>query len=375
MADEVLSTSDDLAAVSLEIIAAGQVASGAFLAGPTFSQYRYSWLRDGSFIAEALDLAGAHERSARFHHWVARIVSASAEGLDRARATARRGSVPHETDYLHCRYTADGATADGDWPTFQLDGPGIWLWGLGRHVELAGSIDGELSSAAAIVARYLADLWPIPCADAWEEFEDQVHTSTLAAIAAGLRAASSMWSELAADKSIKQARAAIDARLSEGTGALTKWPGNPEVDGSLLWLAAPYEYLAPEHHRFAATLARIEAELISDGVGVHRYRSDTFYGGGAWPVLSSAYGRVLLRRDGPGDIDHARRILHWIEAQANEAGALPEQVAEHALAPHRLDEWRDRWGESANPLLWSHAAYLALRIELEQHQARTAALG
>jgi hypothetical protein len=28
-------------------------------------------------------------------------------------------------------------------------------------------------------------------------------------------------------------------------------------------------------------------------------------------------------------------------------------------------EWRQRWGESARPLLWSHAAYLALRTELD----------
>ena len=26
----------------------------------------------------------------------------------------------------------------------------------------------------------------------------------------------------------------------------------------------------------------------ADGLGVHRYRSDTYYGGGAWPVLTSA---------------------------------------------------------------------------------------
>ena len=93
--------------------------------------------------------------------------------------------------------------------------------------------------------------------------------------------------------------------------------------------------------------------------------TDTFYGGGAWPVLTSAYGRVLLRRDGPGDRQRAMAALRWIEAQADPEGRLPEQVADRAFAPHRLAEWRERWGESATPLLWSHAAYLALRAELE----------
>ena len=112
--------------------------------------------------------------------------------------------------------------------------------------------------------------------------------------------------------------------------------------------------------RFAATLARIEDEIITDGPGVHRYRSDTYYGGGAWPVLTSAYGRVLLRRDDPGDLERALEALRWIEAQADQRGELPEQVADHAFAPERIDEWRESWGESARPLLWSHAAYLSL---------------
>ena len=146
-------------------------------------------------------------------------------------------------------------------------------------------------------------------------------------------------------------------------GAFTKWAGNPEVDASLLWMAAPYESVSATESRFAATLSRIEDELTTDGPGVHRYRSDTYYGGGAWPVLTSAYGRVLLRRGDPGDLERALEALGWIEAQAAD-GELPEQVADHALAPERIDEWREMWGESARPLLWSHAAYLSLHSEL-----------
>lgn len=368
MADARLTPAIDLAAVSLEVIAAGQAASGAFIAGPTFSQYGYSWFRDGAFIAEALDLVGEHERSGRFHRWVARLVLGSVDGLERARAAARRGIVPDEADYLHCRYAPDGAAGGDDWPTFQLDGPGIWLWALARHLRLGSDHDDDLRSAAAHVARYLSDLWPIPSADAWEEFPEQVHTSTLAGISAGLRSAASLWPELADDPGVASAREAIDGRLLSGSGPFTKWPGNPEVDASLLWMAAPYELLSPDDPRFAATLERIETELVSDGVGVHRYPADTYYGGGAWPVLSSAYGRVLLRRDTPGDIAHATRILRWIEAQADEAGRLPEQVPDDALAPERIDGWRRLWGESARPLLWSHAAYLALLAELEPHR-------
>ena len=53
-----------------------------------------------------------------------------------------------------------------------------------------------------------------------------------------------------------------------------------------------------------------------------------------------------------------------MEAQADATGDLPEQVAAHALHPTRIDEWRASWGESARPLLWSHATHLVLRHEL-----------
>lgn len=354
----------DLFDTSLRVIAAGQAESGAFMASPTFSQYPYSWLRDGAFIAEALDQVGHLERSARFHHWVAALVLARAAGMERAMASARRGDVPSADDYLHCRYDLDGSVADIDWPTFQLDGPGIWLWALAHHERHGGHVADDVRRAARQTARYLAALWRTPCSDAWEEFHEHVHTSTLAAIKAGLDAAVTLEPGLADTAEVAQARASIDARL-RNDDAFTKWRDSPDVDASLLWIAVPYGLLSPDDPRFAATLSRIEDELISVDGGVHRYRTDTYYGGGAWPVLTAAYGRVLLHRGAPGDRERAWEALRWIEHQADSEGQLPEQVANHAFAPERIDEWRQRWGESARPLLWSHATYLSLRTELE----------
>jgi GH15 family glucan-1,4-alpha-glucosidase len=355
----------DLCEVSLRVIAAGQAASGAFVASPTFSQYRFAWLRDGAFIAEALDLVGELGRAARFHAWVAGIVLGSADGLERAIVKARSGEVPSTDEYLHCRYGIDGSRSEGQWHTFQLDGPGIWLWAVAHHARHGGHLDDAVHDAVRLTARYLAATWPLPCADAWEESPERVHTSTLAAIRAGLDGAVTVAPDLAGETEVAGSRAVISARLSTSDGPYTKWQGSHSVDASLLWMVAPYGSVAVSEPRFAATLARIEDELIDVDGGLHRYREDTFYGGGAWPVLTAAYGRVLLRRRAPGDLDRARAALRWIEAQADARGLLPEQVAGCAFAPRHIEEWRQRWGESARPLLWSHAAYLALHAELE----------
>jgi GH15 family glucan-1,4-alpha-glucosidase len=42
-------------APSVAAILRNQHPSGAIVASPDFSQYQYCWLRDGSFIAHALD--------------------------------------------------------------------------------------------------------------------------------------------------------------------------------------------------------------------------------------------------------------------------------------------------------------------------------
>mgnify|MGYP001818337886 CR=1 FL=1 len=366
-ADRPSALSPDLVETSLSVIRAGQAPSGALTAGPTFSQYGFSWFRDGSFIAEALSMAGEIESADRFHRWVARIVLASVQGIERARAAGRAGRVPDEADYLHCRYSADGEPSrDDGWFSFQLDGPGIWLWSLTRHLLYGGRLDDELYAAVGPTARYLADLWQLPCADAWEEHGDKVHTSTLAAIRAGLDAAVSLEPGLADEPAVADAPTGLEAWMSADEGAYTKWAGSDEVDASVLWMAAPYETVLPTEARFAATLERIEREIVDADGAVHRFISDTFYGGGAWPVLTSAYGRVLLRRGEPVDLERALAALRWIEAQADAHGHLPEQVPDHALAPERIDEWREQWGESARPLLWSHATYLALRTELAE---------
>jgi GH15 family glucan-1,4-alpha-glucosidase len=362
-------TTRDLAARSIEIILDGQTSNGAFIAGPTFSQYGYAWLRDGAFIAEALDLVGRHDMSARFHDWVAGVICDSAAGIERSIGAGRRGDRPGPQDYLHCRYRTDGSAGPDDWPTFQLDGPGIWLWALGRHVAATGTaaFDGPVADAGLLAGRYLAALWPLPSNDAWEESPEHLHTSSLAADLAGLRSLLILSDAARSDASIVAAAAALAGRLhdqGDGRGPWTKWDGSDAVDASLLWIGAPFDLVAPSEPRFAATLARIEADLVSADGGVHRYTADTYYGGGEWLLLTASLGRVYARRNGPGDRDRAVACLQWVEARAASDGSLPEQVATRALHPAFIDRWRAAWGESASPLLWSHASYLALWAEL-----------
>ena len=348
------STRVDLVHHSLEVLERGQAASGAFIAAPAFPTYRYCWFRDGAFIAQALDLWDRPHAAHRFYEWGSEVILRYTPAVERALA-APVGTPPLE--YLHTRYRTDGTPGRDDWPNFQLDGFGTFLWGMAEYLDRhPGDCSPQWERAILLLARYLAHLWPCANFDCWEEAPDRIHVSTLAALYGGLRAASRVLS----DARIRDAAAEIRRYVLNNLapqGHLPKSVGIDAVDGSLLWAGVPYGLLDVEHPVMHATRERIEAEIVDTEGAVHRYACDSYYGGGAWLLLTAALGENCLAS---GRADRAAAALEWIEAQVTPAGDMPEQVSRHLNVPSMLLVWRERWGEVATPLLWSHAAYLRL---------------
>lgn len=330
---------------------------GAYVASPEFSQYPFGWVRDGAFVAHALDVVGERTSAARFHAWVAEAVLGMEPGVRAQLAARADGRAVDHARLLPARFRLDGAVEAGDWPDFQVDGYGQWLWSLGDHV--GGALPaGRLRAAAELVAAYLAAFWDEPCYDAWEEGRTQQHTSTLASAAAGLRAAVRLLGPehgAAADA----AWAGVRDRCV-GDGAFVKGFARSDVDASLVWLATPFGLVGDDDPVFGRTLARIEDELLVDG-GLLRYRADTFYGGGAWTLLTAGLAWHHARA---GRVDRARTLLAWVDAQRRPDGGLPEQVPVATTDAWFAAWWTRRWGPSAAPLLWSHAMVVAARSAL-----------
>jgi GH15 family glucan-1,4-alpha-glucosidase len=216
--------------------------------------------------------------------------------------------------------------------------------------------------AVTLIARYLSAAWAQPCYDWWEEHVEQVHVSTLTAVLAGLRSAgrSGLLSDSVGEDALLACKQIAAVLAEEGVvdGRLRKWLGSDAVDASLLAAVAPFDVI--DDPVAARTVRAIEADLADDN-GVHRFRADRFYGGGRWPVLAGLLGEVYVRQ---GRVDEARRQLEWMACTADADGVFPEQVSDRLLAPGHLDEWVQRWGPVARPLLWSHGEYLALSAQL-----------
>jgi isomaltose glucohydrolase len=344
---------------STELIRANQAPSGAYLASPSFPTYRYSWFRDGAFIADAMSRAGDAGSAEAFFGWCASIVLDRAEQVEGLIDRQARGALVRPEDHLHTRYTVDGRESDEAWETFQLDGYGTWLWALDTHVARHGGDLARHVAAVELVTRYLAAFWAAPSYDWWEEHLEHRHPSTLAAIAAGLRAVAS-WPGLRAEvhelaDGTADEIAALIATRGVVRGSLTKWLGSEAVDASLIACVVPFG-LYPVHHPIArTTIARIEHELAP--AGVYRYLDDVYYGGGQWVLLAGFLGWYHAEA---GDLVRARQLLDWMVRQADDRGELPEQVPHDLLHPDHQTHWIRRWGPSARPLLWSHAMLLTL---------------
>ena len=349
---------DPLARRSLGVLSEGQTPSGAFVASPAFDVYDFSWLRDGAFCAYAIELAGGREQAAAFHRWAAVAVERQRGRAEAVIDALAAGRTPPPEAMLPARFTLDGELerhGPEPWPNFQLDGYGMWLWSLEHHHGTA-SLPADLASAAELVARYLRAAWTMKCWNCWEELDDGEHSLTLTAVAAGLASAGRLLGrpEFATDS--ERVRSRLLSHFVHN-GRFIRGRGDRRLDGSLLWLALPFELLPFDDPRMRATIEGVRSELIGPGGGVRRYLGDTYYGGGDWILLSCSLGWIDALSGNRAGFEQAR---DWVRAQALPNGDLPEQVTMEAQAPEMVEEWEQRWGPVATPLLWSHAMYLVM---------------
>lgn len=349
---------------SIKVIQANQASTGAYLASPNFHVYRYCWLRDGAFIADAMSRAGHGASAEEFFGWCSRLLVARESNVESLIAKHQAGQPIDTDEFLHARYTVDGKEAEDEWRNFQLDGYGTWLWALGVHHRRWPASDLQTyRSGIELCIKYLTEFWREPSYDWWEENAGHRHTSTLAAIYAGLHEAAGM-DILASPLRALAREVAERIRLTVVTEGrhdtrLAKWLGGDAVDAILIACGVPLGLLSPDDPVMLNTIGNIESSLAHGGV--HRYLADTYYGGGEWPLLSALLGWHYIS---VGRHEDAWRELDWIVRQATPDGELPEQVSDHLLAPDAMPEWVKRWGLVATPLLWSHAMFLTLAIEL-----------
>lgn len=361
--DELIPAIRLIESASIEVIESNQSPNGAYVASPTFSVYGYCWLRDGAFIADSMSRVGRQESAARFHEWVRLLLVERSSQIDSLLDRAARGEPISPDDHLPCRYSLDRADGQDDWTNFQLDGYGTWLWALDKFLIRNSLPHDPWLEAVGRLSDYLCRFWAEPSYDWWEESFGHIHVSSIACICVGLERVS-QWPELplsVRERAVATATSIRQRIAKEGThdGHLTKWLNSTSVDASLLALVSPLGFVSPSSDVGLRTVDVVRSQL-SDG-GVHRHLQDTYFGGGQWVLLTEMLASCLVQQ---GDSAGALDALKWCIEQADSESLLPEQVNSRLLAPEYEDHWIEKWGNSARPLLWSHAMFLTLIDEL-----------
>lgn len=355
------STLDDggLGVHSVKVLLNGQAPSGAFVASPNFTSYRYSWLRDGAYCANAMDVVGKAASASKFHRWVENALTRQLPTAELLIKRLNNGEIPHMNEMLPTRYTLDGEletfgeVENVSWPNYQLDGYGVWLDELRRHHQGLGTQNFN-TEIVDLVARYLSAAWKTDCYDCWEELGDGQHASTIAAVAAGLESAGYLLNE---DKYLREAEKVRSTLFKKfvRNGRFCKGLNDDRVDSSLLWLALPFRVVELDDPIFVNTVEEIRSNLRGSTGGIYRYLGDSYFGGGEWCLLTNWLGWYDYLTDNTTEFEHSRR---WVIEQASKDLELPEQSTAGTQEPTMIDPWVRRWGKVATPLLWSHAMYL-----------------
>lgn len=333
--------------------------------------YSYMWGRDGAFVAVALAKAGYFNVCRKFFNFSSQVLS--------------------EEGYLFQHYNPDGSLAS-NWHSWLVDGEEVLpiqedstalvLWALWIHYQYSRDMEFirplykkliQKSADFLVKHRDPQTLLPIPSFDLWEE-RYGVHSFTIAAVIAGLRAAAN-FAKLFQDASLAEKYDKAADQMKEGlvkhlyhTGlkryarsGYRKGEGyelDEVIDVSLLGLTT-LGVFSPRDTRMNETLQAIRRQLwLNTPVGgCARYQNDTYQRaddspedipGNPWFISTLWLGECFIdRAQNLQELHEAIPYLEWCAKNALPSGVLAEQV--HPTSGHPL---------SVSPLTWSHSAYV-----------------
>ncbi|MBQ1050593.1 glycoside hydrolase family 15 protein [Micromonospora sp. C51] len=314
------------------VVAAATTSLPEEVGGASNWDYRFAWLRDGSFTLKALWVAACPDEARRFFDWMAASMG-SVSGDDHVPimfgAAGERDLTEHTLEHLAGHRGSRPVRIGNDaWQQKQLDV-------LGEVLECAWVLRdqiADLSPAAADLLRSLADraadTWRQPDAGIWEGREGERHylTSKLAcwvALDRAVKLARDLNAEAAVprwSKAREEVRAAIlDEGWHAASGAFTGAFGSDHLDASVLGMPI-LGFLPGDDERVLATVRAIERDLTRDGL-VQRWTGAGDEG--AFIVCSYWLVEALALA---GRIDAARQIFDSVTARANDLGLLSEEI-------------------------------------------------
>jgi GH15 family glucan-1,4-alpha-glucosidase len=327
--------------------------SGALVAAPTAAlpeqlggernwDYRYTWVRDGSFSVYALLGLGYTEEALAFGRWLGDRVSERAGDASGPLKIMYRidGSsdiveetLPHLEGY---RGSGPVRIGNGAADQLQLDIYGEAMDSIYLADVNAGLVGVDGWARVSEIIDWLCDNWDQPEEGIWETRGGRKEFTygrlmSWVALDRGLRMAQSRgrpadllrWSE-ARDQIYRQI---IERGWSDKRRAFVQHSGSDVLDASLLFMPL-VGFVGAQDPRWLSTLDAMDQELVSDSL-VYRYDPDASPDGlagaeGTFSICSFWYVDALARA---GRLEEARFAFEKMLTYANHVGLYSEEIS------------------------------------------------
>ncbi len=324
---------------------------GSLIAAPTFSlpeeiggvrnwDYRFTWLRDGTFTLYALIRLGFVEEAEAFIGWLRGRLSDDAErgplqvmyGID-GRQKLDEITLDHLQGYEHSRPVRIGNAA---YQQLQLDIYGETMDSIYLANKYGDPISHDGWQDVQRLLAWLGKNWQRPDEGIWEVrggARKFLHSRLMCWVAFDRALRLAQKRSLSAPlEDWLQARDAIREDIftnfwNEEMKSFVQSKGTKDLDASVL-LMPLMRFISPVDPRWQSTMRAIESRLVEDAL-VHRYEAertgmDGIPGGeGSFTACSFWYIECLARG---GQLERAQLLFEKMLGYANHLGLYSEQL-------------------------------------------------
>jgi GH15 family glucan-1,4-alpha-glucosidase len=342
------------------IAAAGSLGLPEQPGGPRNYDYRYCWLRDASFVVDALCSIGARESARRYAQWLGGALASTSPRLQPFyRMDGGKEAEEYEAELLGYRGSSPVRIGNRAFKQLQLGSSGDMLQSCVLMRQHGVDLPPQLRDGIVRAVEHLTEIWREPDSGIWElEPRRQYTWSKMACWIAFTRAAElseagvidghpQRWRSTAAE-----IRELIESRhFDSERGTYLATPDDRGLDAAVL-LGVFMGYEPSSRDRWHGTLEAIDREL---GAGPLLYRLSALRGQER-TFLPCAFWRAhaLVRLD---RLDEARDVLDQLIRGIGRFGLLSEELAEDGSA----------WGNIPQAL--THAALINACVTYEQRAA------
>ncbi len=318
--------------------------SGMMVAAPTSSlpeciggernwDYRFSWVRDTSYVIQALSMMGFRDVSTNYLYDMMDIIESQGDikvlyGIDKS-AELKEKSIDY-SGYMGSSPVRLGNLASDQ---FQLDVYGSIINAIYNLAEIGGIVNSYMWDFIVEMLEKIEHVWNIPDSSIWE-FRTEPRHYTYSKIMCwlgydraiklgrllGFNGNYEKWEKIVDD--IK--KNIMENGVDKKTGSFTQYYGSEDVDSSLMRIPLT-GFISPDHSIALKTVERIKNELMSDGFLFRRYNNDDGLSckDNAFLLMSFWYVEYLTEK---GDLDEAKEVMNKLTDYGNHLHLFSEEV-------------------------------------------------